>query len=232
MTKIISGKKEDVDKKAVGIIKKSVDEILTKKKHVNLAIPGGRSVQGIFHELSLAENFSWSKIHIFMVDERLVPITSDDSNFKLASTLFLDKLVAEKKILKENIHPFILDETESDYGLSNYETLLKSYGGCYDIVILGVGEDGHVGALFPNHHSITDNSELFLTMGDSPKPPGERMTFSRKHLLKAKSAIALFYGEGKRDAYKKFFESGVFFEECPVRLIKEINDSYVFTDLG
>ena len=93
------------------------------------------------------------------------------------------------------------------------------------------GEDGHVAALYPNHHSIRNDSDFFLSMRDSPKPPKDRMTMSRKLLTKSKIVILLFFGEIKEDAYRKFLDGNIDVDSCPAKLVLSIKDSYVLTNL-
>lgn len=233
MAKIISCKsKRELDMDAVKIIEDSVNRLLKTQKYAVLAIPGGRSIAGIFKILESHHKLPWDKVHIFMADERLVPIDDEQSNFKLAWDSFIRNLIEHGTLPKENVHPFVMDNDSTDSGISNYEKELNRYGGRYDIIILGVGEDGHVGALYPGHHSVNDDSEFFITMYDSPKPPKDRMSLSRNLVFKADTAIALFYGEGKKSAFTKFRDKNLGFEACPVKLINEIKNSYVITDLN
>jgi len=229
MVHIISGKKQETDKKAIKIIEDSISALLKTQKYVVMAVPGGRSVRGVFHLLKLAD-IPWKKTHIFMVDERLVPIEHDDSNFKLAYESFIKYLTEKGKLPKQNVHPFIIDTTKKDYGLARYKEELIKYGGRYDIVLLGVGEDCHVGALFPNHASVKDDSEYFLILNDSPKAPKKRMTLSRKLLLRSQSVLAFFYSENKRNAFEKFNDNTGYID-CPAQLIKQVKESYALTDL-
>ncbi len=221
MTEIIRGQRLDLEKKASKIIKDSILSLLNKKDKVVFAVPGGRSVSGIF-KLLIKEDIPWQKVHIFMVDERLVPLEDSESNFKLAKELFLDKI----SVPKESIHPFIVDK-----GIKEYEGELKVVGGAYDIVLLSAGEDGHVGALYPNHRSIESESEYFLVMNDSPKPPPNRMTLSKKLLLRSKVVLIMFLGKGKRGAFEKFMDKGTDPIACPAKLVQSINESYAFTDI-
>ena len=222
MTEIITEKDESIlAERAVQILSEQINLILGEKDKVVLAIPGGRSVQGIFKLLS-KEDIPWSKIHIFMVDERLVHLDDKESNFRLATESFIDKLIQEGKLPEENVHPFKFEE-----GIEAYEGELKKLGGKFDCIILGVGEDGHVAALFP-HLSINDDSEYFLTLENSPKPPKQRMTSSRKLLEKAEFAIALFIGKGKKDAFNNYKNKTI--DDCPAKLIDEIDNAFVLTD--
>ena len=82
--------------------------------------------------------------------------------------------------------------------------ILAEHGFRYDIILLSSGEDGHVGALYPDHHSVADQHHGFIVMDDSPKPPPERMTSSLSLMQTAEVALLLFVGEAKREAYERF----------------------------
>ena len=221
---------KDVSQPAVQIITKAVTTLLESQPTVVLALPGGRSIVGTLKQLTQT-TIPWQRVHVFMVDERLVPIDDEQSNFKQLTELLLNPLLAIRAIPKENIHPFVYQPGEADSGIGRYETELKRFGGRYDIVFLGVGEDGHTAALFPRHHSISDQADYYLTMADSPKPPPKRMTASRSLLTGARYGIALFVGETKRQALERYQDKNQTIKDCPVKLIDEIEHSYVVTDL-
>ncbi len=222
---IIRRDMNELSKEGTDVLVTSIGRVLERKKFVVLAIPGGRSIRGLWESLATERRIPWAKMHIFMADERIVPPTHDDSNFKLAYNCFLEKLIDSGTLPAENVHPF-----NPDKGLDSYNEVLSKLGGAADIIILGVGEDGHVGALYPNHHSVKSDARGYISMVDSPKPPAQRITLSRKTMVAASVAILLFVGEGKRDAYLKF-KSGNDAEECPSRLAKRIEYCYVLTDM-
>jgi 6-phosphogluconolactonase len=222
--------KKVIAKHSIYIIIRTIKEMLKKKDKVVLGIPGGRSVKELFHYFKLAKNMPWEKIHIFWVDDRLVTHNSKDSNYKLANDSFISILIKQKKISKSNIHSFNLNTKAKDKGVKTYTKELKEFGG-FDIVIFGVGEDGHVGALYPEHHSVKNITKQFITMDDSPKPPPERMTGSRKLFLQANTAIVLFIDEDKRDALKRYQNNKLSINQCPVKLINKIKNHYVLTNL-
>lgn len=206
------------------ILKESIEKTLSEKNKVSIGLCGGRSITGVLQNLK-EEDIDWSKIHVFIVDERMVPIDSDDSNFKLIKNELLD-IVPEN-----NFHPFIMDESKDDFGLSDYENIIKKHGDSYDIVVLSSGEDGHIGALYPDHHSVKNQAEYLIYMDDSPKPPNRRMSISKKFLLKSKIGVLIFKGEIKKDAYINFLNDDISIESCPAKLVKKIKESYVVTDI-
>ncbi len=136
MTTTISHKnKNEMDRGVVNVISQSINWMLKKQKTVVFGIVGGRSVSGIFRRLK-ATDISWKKTHIFMIDERLVPLDSPQSNFRLAKEKFINELLINKRLPPENVHPFVMDISKPDFGISNYEDTLQCYGNIYDIILL------------------------------------------------------------------------------------------------
>lgn len=231
MVEMINGKtREELEVIAAEIIAEAIEDLLKEKNKVVLGVPGGTSVSGIFRNL-LRQRIDWSKVHIFMVDERLVDIDSDDSNFKQLKKSLIDSLERRGDLSLSNIHPFEPDFDEDDLGLSGYTEEIKRLGGRYDILLLSSGEDGHVGAVYPNHKSVESDAEYFLTMNDSPKPPKERMTSSRKLMENSLISLLLFFGEGKQDALNAYLDDSKKVEDCPAKIVNSIQETYVLTDL-
>lgn len=193
-----------------------------KQDRIVVALPGGRSIVPFLGKLK-NEKLPWEKMHFFMVDERLVPIQDKDSNFRHVSEIFLSDLIAKGRLSPFNLHPYNYKK-----GIVEYEAELKSMGGKFDIIIFGVGEDGHIGGLFPNY-TINDDSDFFIEFHDSPKPPKDRMSASRKLVLRAKLAVLLFVGD-KKAAYERFLDDETSYVECPAKLMKQINHLVYFSE--
>lgn len=216
--------------RAAQLLCEKLREALAAKEQVNLAVPGGRNVAGIF-QIMQGEDIDWQRVHFFIVDERLVPLDHPDSNYKLLLENFIDPLARAGRIAPGNAHPFIFDPVQEDCGTKAYEQVLAKHGFRYDIILLSSGEDGHVGALYPNHHSVADTHHGFIVMHDSPKPPPDRMTSSLSLMQTADTALILFVGEAKQEAYTKFNDSQYPVSACPAKLVLTLKDTTVFTDL-
>jgi len=204
---------------------------LAERTQVNVAVPGGRSVMKIFQVMQ-GQDLDWQRVHFFIIDERLVPIDHPDSNYKLLLENFIEPLAQAGRIPFGNAHPFLLNLIPGDRGARHYERVLAEQGLRYDIILLSSGEDGHVGALYPGHHSIHDNHHGFIVMDDSPKPPPARMTSSLSLMQTADVAILLFVGEAKREAYDKFKDARYAIADCPAKFVLQIKDATVLTDLA
>ncbi len=221
--------REEAEESACDAIEDSVWMVHRIKRPVIVAFPGGRSVAGVLDRLA-ERKLPWCDMHIFMVDERVVPLNHRNSNFRVVRRL-ADRLIEEGRIPEENIHPFIPDLGKRDFGAEEYGKEIESLGGSYDVVVLSAGEDCHVGSLFPNHQSIRSGAEYFVAMNDSPKPPSRRVSASRKLLSRANSSVLLFFGESKRGALEKFRSMEVDMYSCPAKIVHKARNPYVVTDI-
>ena len=204
--------------------------VLAAKGRAILAVPGGRSAATIFQAMR-REELDWRRVHLFVVDERLVPVDHPDSNFKLLQEHLVAPLAQAGRFDPGNAHPFVLDAASADRGAGRYERILADFGFRYDVVLLSSGEDGHVGALYPRHHSVADRHHGFIVMDDSPKPPPGRMTSSLSLMQTASAAVLVFAGAAKREAFGKFNDVTCPVADCPAKLVQAIGDAAVFTDL-
>ncbi len=220
---LIEGSQKLLAKKAASILYNTTIRLLREKKNVVIAVPGGRSVASIY------ENFQdytlpWNRVHMFLLDERLVTAGHPDSNYKLVS----EHMGSE--VVPVSIHQFTYDAKSPRQSVIDYRKELNRYGGRFDIVLASSGEDGHIGSLFPNHHSLEKNRYGFFLLDDSPKPPSGRMAASFDLIQQADTGIVLFFGNSKRKALHHFLNSQLSYKECPARIIIQLPYYYVLTD--
>jgi 6-phosphogluconolactonase len=170
-----------------------------------MALPGGSVGTHGFPVLATVL-FDWDVTHIFWADERAVPASSPDSNFGLADSLWLRKSGANPS----SIHPMRADHPDLDAAAAAYgDELVRVLGKTprLDLVLLGVGPDGHVASLFPGHSALSEEQRLALPIVDAPKPPPRRLTLALPMLTNAERVIVMALGESKaammRDALKQ-----------------------------
>lgn len=138
------------------------DEVLAKKEHFTIALSGG-STPKLLHELLVQEPFvsriDWKKWVFFMGDERFVPITDERSNAKMA----YDTMLSHVPVPKENIHFFQTENITPEDSSIAYEKLLRGYfegkETGLDVIILGMGDDGHTLSLFPGQPIIHETKK-------------------------------------------------------------------------
>ncbi len=193
---------------------------LTDKEKIVLGLCGGRSVAGVLKYLNDYNDLAWRKVHIFLIDERCVDITDPESNFKLIKENFD----------KANLHPFFIDTKKEGFGIEAYQEEFESFGNGFDLILLSMGEDGHVGALYPNL-SILNEEQKYFYLNNSPKPPSDRVTCSKRQMLTAKTSILMIFGDSKKDALSNFMSDSISEGECPAKIVKKIRNCFVFTNL-
>jgi len=213
------GKKEDLEKFAVDRIAKEIEIFLISHETITMGLAGGTSVEGLY-KLFGKKDLDWENIHIFLVDERCVPLESKDSNSQIIKKYF------SKKLPKKNLHFYDYIKYSSD----DYAFRLRKFGNKFDLIILSSGEEGHIASLFPNHESIKSRKVGYIEVNNAPKPPNKRVSATRKIIEKSEISFLLFFGKEKKKAFENFIDENVSIEQCPAKIVNKIKKSFVLTD--
>jgi 6-phosphogluconolactonase len=143
----------------------------------------------------------WSNWHIFWADERCVPLTGPDSNYYLAQKYLFDHV----DIPATQIHP-LDDSLDPTTAAAAYQARLAQVfqpeSGTlprFDLILLGMGEDGHTASLFPGHPLLNETKKWVAPVFDSPKPPPERITLTLPVINNSRQIMFLATGSGKVD---------------------------------
>jgi len=219
---------------------KLVRDHLSSSQNVVVSIPGGSSVQPFFKKIGeqggdrLARS-EWERVHFFWTDERIVGPDSDESNYRLARDLFLEELLTEVSLPPDNVHRFPAESKDVGVAVEEYTGELNSLSsGTIHIPVLGTGEDGHIGSLFPGHRLLDSRNDGYLFVDDSPKPPPERITISPSLVRRSLSPLIFFIGQVKKDAYRAFLDQDTDYHSAPCKLALDGNPGdtcYVITGL-
>ncbi|KAL8136861.1 hypothetical protein V2J09_002862 [Rumex salicifolius] len=172
-----------------------------------VVVSGGSLIKSLrkLTEPPFASSVDWSRWHVFWVDERVVPKDHPDSNYKLAYDGFLSKV----PIPPGNVYA-INDALSAEGAADDYETCLKhlvtngviatsqaSGFPKFDLMLLGMGPDGHVASMFPGHPLLQENKKWVTFIKDSPKPPPERITFTFPVINSSAYIAMVVCGAGK-----------------------------------
>jgi 6-phosphogluconolactonase len=200
-----------------------------------VALSGGRITQKFFaatNEQAKTRAVSFSNVHFFWADERCLPPTDPDSNYKLANEL----LFAPLNISAEQIHR-LRGEDSPQAAVKNAEAEIRrivplGQNGqpVLDLVLLGMGEDGHVASLFPNAGpEVLNCAAPFLAVENSPKPPPIRISLSFPAIAAAQQVWVLVSGAGKADALRESLSPD---GQTPLaRVIQSRTRTKMFSDL-
>ncbi|KAK6116420.1 hypothetical protein DH2020_032539 [Rehmannia glutinosa] len=209
-----------------------------------IALSGGSliTLMGKLCEAPYNKTVDWAKWYIFWADERVVAKSHADSNYKLVKDGFLSKV----PIVHSHVHS-INDMVTAEQAAEDYEFVIRQLvrtrvisvseiNDCprFDLILLGMGPDGHVASLFPNHSVLNEKEQWVTFITDSPKPPPERITFTLPVINSASNVAIVVTGASKSEAvHLAIDEIGPDLPELPARMVRPINGDLVwFLDLS
>ncbi|PKA61673.1 putative 6-phosphogluconolactonase 4, chloroplastic [Apostasia shenzhenica] len=201
-----------------------------------VVISGGSLVKSLrkLAESPYADTIDWGKWHVFFVDERVVPKDHPDSNYKLAYDLFLSKVDIPAG------HVYASNESLSAEGAADdYEMRLKHLVNTgviqlsretgfprFDLMLLGMGPDGHIASLFPGHPLLKEEKRWVSFTTTSPKPPPERISLTLPVINTSAFVALVVTGAGKSDAvYQALGSENGSSPLLPVQMVK-LHDGY------
>ncbi len=188
-------------------IVKAANQAIAEKGLFKIVLAGGSTPGLAYKRLNKAKT-DWSKWHIFFGDERCYGTDHPERNSKIARMVWLDHV----EIPKPQIYT-IPAEQGPIHAAKQYRELISQQLP-FDLVLLGMGEDGHTASLFPGHEHKLD--ELVHEVYEAPKLPPERVSLSSAALSDAEKVIIIITGEGKQPAVHHWREG----MELPVSSIK------------
>ena len=220
---------ETLAQRSIELFVDGAQRAINEKGAFYVAISGGHTPQRFFEllaEMPQANSLPWDKIQLFWVDERYVEPDSQWSNYKLAADTFLNKVT----IPKENIHRIPTEYEDFKASASCYEQTIRDVFSldenqipAFDLVILGMGADGHTGSLFPNSYALFDTEDLaavvYVMDGDL-----NRITLTHPVLRAASHLIVLVSGREKADILKEVLTSGPDEVQYPIHALWPILD--------
>lgn len=198
---------EAVAARAAAVIERHLERARQERGVAHLALSGG-TTPGRTYELLAAGDCDWAGVEIWFADERCVAAEDEESNYRLAA----EALLEPAGIDPARVHR-MRGELGPQEGALRYSGELAErldggpQGGgsagvpVLDVVVLGIGPDGHVASLFPGAETLdADEGAVCLGVSNSPKPPPQRITLSLSVLRAARACILLATGPSKADA--------------------------------
>lgn len=159
------------------------------------ALAGGETPRGCYERLAqppYREALPWRSVFVYWSDERQVPLDDAYSNYAMAKMALLDHV----PIPREQVHPLVGDPTPA------LRRIPADHRGRprFDIIHLGLGEDGHTASLFPGSPALQETQALVTRVHNAPKPPPERLTLTLPVINAARAVLFMVQGASKRDA--------------------------------
>jgi len=184
---------------AAKLIHSKLLSYVDSKSKVHIALTGGQVGTLTLETLaSLLDGVDLGKVHIWWIDDRFVASSSNERNHLQASNAWLKR----SKIPQENIHPFPSnDEGTIESAAASFAGIIEEYNPQFDLVLLGMGEDGHVASLFPGSEAISVGDFVVIET-NSPKRPAQRLSLSFRALNSANEVLFLVSGKEKAEAVR------------------------------
>lgn len=164
---------------------------------MTVALSGGSTPKALYEALAsppLFDRVNWPRLELFFSDERALPPDDPDSNYRLAARTLLTKIPSP-------VHRMVAESGEADaYEHLILERVKRRCGGVpeFDLVLLGMGDDGHTASLFPATRALEETKRL-VVMNEVPQKNTRRMTFTYRLLNAADRVWILIAGQDKRE---------------------------------
>ncbi len=175
----------------------------------SIALSGGSTPRALFARLAeepYRTAMPWEQTHIFWSDERLVPPDDEESNYRMAA----ETLLAFVHIPAANIYLTPTIGSTPEHAAQSYEETIRAVVGgeppAFDVVLLGMGPDGHTASLFPGQSAVTTPDDaLVVAVYNAPKMPPERISFSYRLINAARLVLVLVAGADKAETVRRVF---------------------------
>lgn len=208
----------EIASRALLLCQLAYNEAIAKGERFTIVAAGG-STPRVLYELLATKDWDWSKVHVFWGDERYVPVTDPQSNEGMTRQAWLDRV----DIPASNIHPIPTDADDPAISATQYEQHIQEFFGIsagevpqFDMILLGMGDDGHTASLFP-HTPALKVSDRLVTVGNKDGQP--RITMTVPLINKAKEIVFMVEGAAKVKALSAVLAPKGDANQYPSRLI-------------
>ncbi len=199
--------------------------MISKKGEINIALSGGNTPKLLFEVLAkeYTDKIDWSKVNLFWADERCVPPDDKESNFGMTEKILLRNI----PIPEENVHRIFAGgdpETEARRYSEDLERhiIIKNGFPEFDLILLGVGDDGHTASIFPNQMELLNSNDAYA-VAVHPVSRQKRITLTGKAINNADRICFLVSGKGKKKVVGEILNREGEYMKYPAANIKRGN---------
>jgi 6-phosphogluconolactonase len=211
-----------------------LEDAQARGEEPHIGLTGGSIAETVHQELGRmgpGSEVDWSRVVVWWGDERFVAPDSEDRNARSARAAFIDRLPFDPA--KVHDIPSTSDAGSADDAAAAYSSELREHGaGLFEVLMLGLGPDGHVASLFPDREEVTVTDAAALAVRDSPKPPPERVTLTLAALNRSRCVWFLVNGENKADAVAQALAAGTDLHDIPAAGVSGEAETIWFLDRG
>lgn len=221
--------KTEITTQVADIFVAAAQQAIQQKNRFVVALTGGSSPVGIYKLLATPEYQSkvdWNKVFVFWGDERWVALDDDLSNAKMSAETLLNHV----PIPKSNIFAMYKAGVKPEEYAVEYEQYIKDIAGDkgqFDLILLGMGDDGHTASLFPGEAVLKEENKWVAAYYLAPQSM-YRITLTAPIINNAKQILVITFGENKAHALHEVLHGDYNPEKYPTQLIKPVNGKLQF----
>jgi 6-phosphogluconolactonase len=211
-----------VAREAATRIARALRAAVAKSGRAAIALSGGNTPRDAYTLLAKESGLDWTKVNVFWVDERAVPPTDDRSNYRWAKSTLLDPA----GIAPARVHRMPADGPDPDAAARAYEAAIREdveLDGdgipAFDVVVLGVGDDGHTASLFPGDPAVDIQDRLVASV-EARGAREARMTLTPPAIEHARHLFILAVGAAKRPPLERVWSAQGNVHETPARIVR------------
>jgi len=215
---------EEYAEESANAIEAFIKEELKEKGTVRIALSGGKSPIPVYQKLAESKSFPWGRVYLFLTDERYVPLNSKESNYGMIAENIVDKVPSVRRFYHYNTRDQISTIVDQ------YEKTLRAQDGSplFDLVILGIGADGHTASLFPFDTALHEEKRLVAHTQNLDQNAQDRMTLTFPALMDSKKIIFLVQGKEKQKVMRDLTDGNQTIDQLPAKKILEHEDVEIF----
>jgi 6-phosphogluconolactonase len=191
----------ELSERAAAATVATIADAVTRQGRCSLVFSGGNTPRALYALLASTyrDQIPWSKVHAFWGDERYVPSDDSASNYRMAR----ESLLEQVPLPAPNVHPMPTHFPSPDAAAQDYERTLRAEAGHhrppFDLILLGMGEDGHTASLFPRSPALHETTRWVVAV-TVPAAPSTRLTLTLPAIATAARIFVLVAGSGKANA--------------------------------
>lgn len=222
----IAASAEDLARQAAEQVASRIDLALAERDRAQIALAGGETPRATYGRLG-ADHLPWERVDVLLGDERWVSADDPASNARMLR----ETLLAQAPAHAAAFHPVPTGEATPADSAEAYAQVLASLGSgpipCFDVILLGLGDDGHTASLFPGSAALAVRDRS-VTVGEGKGLP--RITLTAPVLSAARQVIFLVSGAGKRQALERLLDPQEPAERTPARLVQPRAEVLILAD--
>jgi 6-phosphogluconolactonase len=220
---VVRANLQEVGREAAAHFRRLAAESIAATGRFSVALSGGSTPRALYRSLAEPPShdaIDWTRVHLFWSDERFVPADHPDSNYRLAREAFISRA----PIPAANVHPFPTDAADPQTAAAQYEDTLRRFFAAregFDLILLGLGADGHTASLFPGSPALDPpEADRLAVAAHVPKLDAWRLTLTPPVLRAARHIVFLVAGPDKASTLREVLQGPYDPNRLPAQLAR------------